>query len=185
MSSESLWWSKSWWALPCLVPVQMSCEKLKEGNRKTAFQVQFRSLSKWSKKILYINGYVIARMLSEEEYTGWKLKMYHILKLNKIKSIYHRHKIVMSAQSTLLGDFFPTRPVSPRSTTPQLEGVLEKRLLNYTALLVSLLHEELCRAFLRRRFRLPSWWTFPSWGTFHHDIFKSKNKQLCGTFYVT
>ena len=31
--------------------------------------------------------------------TGWKLKMYHILKLNQIKSLYRRQNIVISSQS--------------------------------------------------------------------------------------
>ena len=54
---------------------------------------------------------------------GWKLKVYHILKLNKIKRIYHRHDFIISSQSTFFGDFFATGLASPRSTTQPLQRV--------------------------------------------------------------
>ena len=48
--------------------------------------------------------------------SGWKEKMYHILNLNKIVSMYHRHDCITPSQRKSLGDFFPTSLVSPYFT---------------------------------------------------------------------
>ena len=40
-------------------------------------------------------------------HTGWKLKVYHVFKLNKIKSIYHGRNFIIATQCTFLDFFLP------------------------------------------------------------------------------
>ena len=67
------------------------------------------------------------------KHTGWKEKMYYIVKLNKILSMHHRHDWTTPYQRESLGDYFPTSLASSYSTASPVRHVLEKPTFSWKA----------------------------------------------------
>ena len=81
-------------------------------------------------------------------HTGWKLRMYHILKLNKIKSFLSQTKFCYIIWKHIPWRFLWDRSGISTFHTPSLQLVLEKPAFSWViALFASLLRGELCRTF--------------------------------------